>query len=58
MLKQGAQATNPKLEQHKEVPPAHMQAPPEPKHTLPEPMQQCNMECIKVQKPTHSAQGG
>jgi hypothetical protein len=38
MLKQRAQTTNPKLEQHKE-PPAHMQAP---KHTSPELMQQCN----------------
>jgi hypothetical protein len=30
MLKQRAQTTNPKLENHKELPPAHMQAPPGP----------------------------
>jgi hypothetical protein len=42
MLKQKAQTTNPKLEQNKELPPTHMQAPPEPKHTPTEPMQQCN----------------
>jgi hypothetical protein len=29
MLKQRAQTTKPKLENHKELPPAHMQAPPE-----------------------------
>jgi hypothetical protein len=49
MLKQRAETTNPKLEQHKE-PPAHMQAPLEPKHIPPEPMQKCNMRMQKGTK--------
>jgi hypothetical protein len=50
MLKQRAQATNPKLEHHKELPPVHMQAPLEPKHTPPEPLQRCNMGMQKRAK--------
>jgi hypothetical protein len=42
MLKQRAQTTEPKLRTPQRAPAAHMQAPPEPKHTPPEQMQQCN----------------
>jgi hypothetical protein len=38
--------------------PAHMQAPPEPKHTPPEQKQQCNTGMQQKTRTAHSAQGG
>jgi hypothetical protein len=43
MLKQRVQITNPKLKQHKKLPLHICKLPPEPKHTPPETMQECNV---------------
>jgi hypothetical protein len=40
------------------APPAHMQAFPKPKHTPPEPMQQCSTGMQQRAKTAHFAQGG
>jgi hypothetical protein len=58
MLKQRAQTTDPKLEQHKELP-LHACKLFLSQNTLP--LNQCSnatWECNKEQKPAHTAQGG
>jgi hypothetical protein len=58
MLKQRAQTTDPKLEQHKELP-LHVCKLFLSQNTLP--LNQCSnatWECNKEQKPAHTAQGG
>jgi hypothetical protein len=57
MLKQGAETTNPKLKQHKELP-LHICTLPLSQSTLP--LNQCSnatRECNKEQNPAHFAHG-